>query len=274
MVFTKINPLILVPLSTKCIFFSNFCILDVLLLILAQININRMNLKCIVVEDSLIHKLAVCKLIENHPKLELIDSFTHALEAIQKLKHTPVDLVFLDIEMPDFNGFDLIENLITKPQVIFTTSNPAHAVKAFEYEATDFLQKPFTVTRFQAAVDKALKRHSSNKPQDFFTDDQPHIFIKSNLVRYKILTADILYLEALGDYVKVFTKNQTYTVLSTMKSFEEQLSNEIFFRVHKSYIINLKKVSKITGSDVIIEQKSIPISRHKKQELKGKFKES
>jgi two-component system, LytTR family, response regulator len=233
-----------------------------------------MNLKCIVVEDSLIHKLAICKLIENHPKLELIDSFTHALEAIQKLKHTPVDLVFLDVEMPDFSGFDLIENLITKPQVIFTTSNPVHAVKAFEYEATDFLQKPFTVARFQAAVEKALKKQINTTTQDFYEDDQPYIFIKSNLVRYKVLISDIQYIEALGDYVKVFTKTQTYTVLSTMKSMEDQLLNDVFFRVHKSFIINLKKVSKIKGSEVVIDQKMIPISRHKKQELKSKFTES
>lgn len=240
---------------------------------LAEINQTKMKLKCIVVEDSLIHKLAICKLIENHPKLELIDSFAHALEAMQKLKNTFVDLVFLDIEMPDFSGFDLIENLVHKPQIIFTTANPSHAVKAFDYEATDFLQKPFTVARFQAAVEKAIKKHSS-QTQEFFEDDLPYIFLKSNLVRHKVLISDIFFVEALGDYVKVFTKNQTFTVLSTMKAMEEQLSSDVFFRVHKSFIINLKKVSKIKGSEVVIEQKMIPISRHKKQELKTKFTES
>lgn len=229
-----------------------------------------MKLRCVVVEDSIIHKLAICKLIENHTNLELVASYSHAFEANQNLKTKTVDLIFLDVEMPDFSGFDLVENLVCKPQIIFTTANANHAVKAFDYEATDFLQKPFTSTRFQMAVEKALRRQSITIAEQM-NDDQPHIFIKSNLVRHKINLSDILFVEALGDYVKVVTKTQSFTVLSTMKSMEDQLHQTNFFRIHKSFIVNLSKVTKVKGGELSIDQKIIPISRNKKNELKIKL---
>ncbi|WP_277015174.1 LytR/AlgR family response regulator transcription factor [Flavobacterium lindanitolerans] len=224
-----------------------------------------MKLNCVVVDDSAIQRMTVTKLVANHPNLNLVGDFSNAIETKNCLTNKEVDLIFLDIEMPVINGFDLLDGLKLKPQIIFITSKAEYAVKAFDYDATDYLQKPISPQRFNAAVKRAMDLYLLRKEN--IDEDSEHIFIKSNLKKLKIFTSKIKWIEAYGDYVKVVTEDENHLVLSTMKSFENDLSKERFIRVHKSFIINIDKVDKFNSKFAEIGVTKIPLSRNKKEDL-------
>mgnify|MGYP000644441085 CR=1 FL=1 len=224
-----------------------------------------MKLNCLIIEDSAVQRMIVARLVNNHPQLNLIGDFSNAIEARNCMSIHSVDLVFLDIEMPVINGFSFLEGLKTKPQIIFVTAKAEYALKAFDYDATDYIQKPVAQNRFETAVKRALHLHSLE--HETKEEDGEHIFIKSNLKKLKIFTAKIKWIEAFGDYVKVVTEEGNNLVLSTMKSFEGNLSKEKFVRVHKSYIINIDKVERYNSKFAEIGSSKIPLSRHKKEDL-------
>lgn len=224
-----------------------------------------MKLSCVIVDDSSIQRMIINKLVTNHQNLNLVGEFSNAVETKNFLSYNNVDLVFLDIEMPVLNGFDFLDTLKTKPQVIFITSKPEYAVKAFDYEATDYIQKPINATRFDAAVKRALNKQLLLIEAPI--ENSEHIFIKSNLKNLKVFTSRIKYFEAYGDYVKVITDDENHLVLSTMKAFENNLPHDKFIRVHKSFIVNLNKVDKFNSKFIEIGAVKIPLSRTKKEEL-------
>lgn len=224
-----------------------------------------MKLNCVVVDDSSIQRMIIAKLVNNHPNLHLVGDFSNAIEAKSCMSVHSVDLIFLDIEMPVISGFDFLDGLKTKPQIIFITSKAEYALKAFDYDATDYLQKPIAVDRFSASVKRAMDLHLLK--QDTKDEEGEHIFIKSNLKKLKIYTAKIKWIEAFGDYVRVVTEDDSNLVLSTMKSFENDLSKKKFVRVHKSYIINIEKVERFNSKFAEIGTTKIPLSRNKKEDL-------
>ncbi len=224
-----------------------------------------MKLNCVVVDDSSIQRMIIAKLVNNHPNLHLIGDFSNAIEAKGSMSIHNIDLIFLDIEMPVISGFDFLDGLKTKPQIIFITSKAEYAMKAFDYDATDYLQKPIALDRFNASVKRAIDLHLLKTENG--DEDGEHIFIKSNLKKLKIFTAKIKWIEAFGDYVKVVTEEDSNLVLSTMKSFEKDLSQDKFIRVHKSYIINIDKVERFNSRFAEIGITKIPLSRHKKEAL-------
>ena len=224
-----------------------------------------MKLNCVVVDDSSIQRMVISKLVNNHPNLHLIGDFSNAIEAKNCMSIHTIDLIFLDIEMPVISGFDFLDGLKTKPQIIFITSKAEYAMKAFDYDATDYLQKPIALNRFNASVKRAIDLQILRTETD--DDGGEHIFIKSNLKKLKIFTAKIKWIEAFGDYVKVVTEEDSNLVLSTMKSFEKDLSQDKFIRVHKSYIINIDKVERFNSRFAEIGITKIPLSRHKKEAL-------
>jgi DNA-binding LytR/AlgR family response regulator len=224
-----------------------------------------MKLNCVVVDDSSIQRMIITKLVNNHTNLHLIGDFSNAFEAKNCLSAHNVDLLFLDIEMPVISGFDFIDGLKEKPQVIFITSKAEYALKAFDYDATDYLQKPISLDRFNASVKRAIDFHLLK--YDNFEEEGEHIFIKSNLKKLKIFTSKIKWIEAFGDYVKVVTEDDSNLVLSTMKAFENDLSKTKFIRVHKSYIINIDKVDRFNSKFAEIGSTKIPLSRNKKEDL-------
>lgn len=224
-----------------------------------------MKLNCVIVDDSSIQRIVVAKLANSHANLQLVGEFSNAIEARSCITTQKVDLIFLDIEMPVINGFAFIDGLKEKPQIIFITSKAEYAVKAFDYDATDYLQKPITVGRFDAAVKRAVEFHSLKRDVNEVEGD--HIFIKSNLKKLKIYTSKIKWIEAFGDYVKVVTEDATHLVLSTMKAFQEDLPEARFIRVHKSYIINIDKVERFNSKFAEIGTAKIPLSRNKKDNL-------
>ncbi len=224
-----------------------------------------MKLNCVVVDDSSIQRMIIAKLVNNHQHLHLIGDFSNAIEAKNCMSIHTVDLIFLDIEMPVISGFDFLDGLKTKPQIIFITSKAEYAMKAFDYDATDYLQKPIALERFNASVKRAIDLHllrTDNKEEE-----GEHIFIKSNLKKLKIFTSKIKWIEAYGDYVRVVTEDDSNLVLSTMKSFENDLSKEKFIRVHKSYIVNIDKIDRFNSKFAEIGITKIPLSRNKKEDL-------
>ncbi|WP_320815001.1 LytTR family DNA-binding domain-containing protein [Flavobacterium sp.] len=222
-----------------------------------------MKLNCIVVDDSAIQRMTITKLVNESTNLNLVGDFANALESKNAINNNSVDLIFLDIEMPLINGFDLLDGLKEKPQIVFITSKADYAVKAFDYEATDFLQKPITKERFLKAVKKALELHQLRN--EVAEDLGEAIIIKSNLKKLKIYTSKIKWVEAFGDYIKIITDEDSHLVLSTMKSFEKELPEGKFARVHKSYIVNLERVEKFNSKFAEIGKTKIPISRNKKE---------
>lgn len=225
-----------------------------------------MKLNTIVVDDSSIQRISIAKLISEHPNLLLGGDFSNALEAKNYIANNTVDLIFLDIEMPHITGFDLIDGLKIKPLIVFITSKADYALKAFDYSALDFLQKPIKKTRFLVAAKKALEMHHLIHVHTH-DENGPHLIIKSNLKKIKVYTTHIKWVEAFGDYIKVVTYEDTHLVLSTMKSFEIELPKDNFLRIHKSYIINLDKVDRFNSKQVEIDGEKIPLSRNKKEEI-------
>ncbi|WP_417886754.1 LytR/AlgR family response regulator transcription factor [Zunongwangia sp.] len=223
-------------------------------------------LKCAVVDDSRLQRLSIVKLIKDHPNLKLVAEYNNAIETKNGLLDIDIDLIFLDIEMPILSGFELLDGLHNQPQIIFVTGKTKYAYKAFDYSATDYIHKPVRKDRFNDAIIKALNMYKL-KNQATTPDDEDFIFVKSNLKNRKIYLNRLKYIQALGDYVKFVTDENNFVVLSTMKSFEEELPKDKFMRTHKSYIVNLDKVEHYNSKNIEIDGEQLPLSRHKKKEL-------
>ena len=223
-------------------------------------------LKCAVVDDSSLQRLSIVKLIKDHPSLKLVAEYNNGIETKNGLLDTKVDLIFLDIEMPILSGFDLLDDLPNKPQIIFVTGKTKYAFKAFDYDAIDYLHKPISKDRFMNAVSKAINLYKL-KNEGTPVEDENYIFVKSNLKNRKVFLNKLKYIEALGDYVKFVTEKDSFVVLATMKSFENQLPSDKFLRIHKSYIVNLDKIERYNSRNIEIDKQQIPLSRHKKSNL-------
>jgi DNA-binding LytR/AlgR family response regulator len=200
----------------------------------------------------------------------LSGEFSSALEAKKFLQTTNVDLIFMEVNLPVLDGFDLLEMYHknsdqNKPYVIIISADTSKAFTAFEYNVIDYLKKPATKSRFDDAVTKAVLQ--AKMAENFQDDDGEHIFVKSNLKKRKIYINEIKWIEALGDYVKLITQDKSFVILSTMKAFENELPKNSFLRIHKSYIINLKKVDRYDSKHVEIEKMKLPLSRTRKTQL-------
>jgi len=224
--------------------------------------------KCAVVDDSSAQRLAVVQLIKKHPQLEFVSAWNNAIEAKNGLIDTETDLLFLDIEMPVLNGFSLLDDLENKPHVIIVTGKTKYAQKAFDYRAVDFLKKPLKPSRFNITVDKILEVQASTVQMEA-QNDAAYTFIKSGIKKYKVFLQDILYISAMGDFAKIHLEtNNSLVVNGTMAYLQSTLPHEQFFRSHRSFIVNLKKIERFTSRSVEIKNEIIPISRQKNQELK------
>lgn len=227
-------------------------------------------INCIIVDDSLLQRLFIGKLVDNHPDLELTQSFGNAFQAKDFIKEHPVDLIFLDVEMPIFSGFDLLDKLEKPPMVVFTSEKRHYAFQAFNYDAVDFLLKPIIFKdRFERSIQKVLLQSMLKNKTNGSGKQGNYIFIKSKLKKYKIYVDKIRYVQAMGDYVKVITYDESYEVLSTMKDFNKVLPEKQFLRVHKSYLVNLSKVANYSSKLIQLEDTEIPLSRHRKEGLKA-----
>ncbi len=219
-------------------------------------------LRTILIDDSAIQRLAISKLIQQHPNLDLVAEYKDGYEAHRKIKSDDIDVIFLDVEMPIVNGFDFIETMENPPKIVLITGKPEYAMKAFEYDVVDYLLKPITLSRFNTSVEKVIQRIASTALAT--QQDEDFIFVSSSLKKVRLVINDIKWIEGLGDYVKVVTDDANVLVLSTMKAFIKKLPENQFLRIHKSYIVNLNRVKQFSSGFVEIGGKQIPLSRHKK----------
>lgn len=227
----------------------------------------NIQLKCAIVDDSKLQSLLIAKFIDIHPSLQLVGEYTNGVEAQRELMTRKVDLLFVDVEMPLLSGFDFLDKLTTRPLIIFITGKTDYAFKAFDYDAVDYLQKPIQKERFLNATRKAINIHLLKNEVD--ARDNDFIFVKSNLKKKKVYLNELCYIQALGDYAKIVTNFESLVVLSTMKAFETQLPENRFLRIHKSYIVNLKKVVRYNSKTVELDNnEKLPLSRNRKNDLK------
>lgn len=224
-------------------------------------------LRCIVIDDEPLGREVIESFIEKIPFLTLAASFGDPLEALDYLQNSEVDIVLTDIQMPKINGLELIQSLQNPPAVIFITAHRDFALDGFDTGAKDYLVKPVRFDRFLKAVNRAKDYIENTKKisKETVTD---RIFIKTEGKLVKILLKDILYVEAQGDYLKIATEKTSYTTLSTMKSMDEALKLPDFFRVQRSFIINVSAVQAVNGNMVELNNgKVISLAISKKEEL-------
>jgi len=227
-------------------------------------------MKTIIIDDEEMARAIVGKLSSNNKNINLKESFSNAIEAIKYLNQNNVDLIFLDIHMPGFTGFDLLQTLKNPPKVILTTSDKNFAIEAFEYDCiVDYLVKPVTQERFNKAVQKATLFSQTNKveskPKDSEVINELYVNIDRRLVKINFATINLI--EAKGDYILIKTDSKNYTVHSTMKKIEEKLPDDLFLKVHRSFIINTTKIIDIEDNSVLIGNNVIPVSRSNRPEL-------
>ncbi|GDX53015.1 DNA-binding response regulator [Bacteroidota bacterium] len=221
-------------------------------------------MKCLVVDDDKISRELMCECINETEDLVLSNVCKSAIEASNYLAKNEVDLIFLDVEMPKMSGLELLKSLNHKPQVILVTAKEKYAVEAFEYEVTDYLVKPVNHTRFLKAIQKVRTKSAPSKIESV---KGGNIFIKVDSELINLPTTDILWIEALGDYVNFITAAKKYVVLSTMKNIEAKLPSKEFVRVHRSYLVRIDKIKKISEDILLVENKLIPVSKSYKKEL-------
>ena len=217
-------------------------------------------MRCLIVDDNQMARMAMKQLVSQVQSLELVAECSDTMDAYNYLNSGQVDLMFLDIEMPGMTGIELTKKLGNKKSlIIFTTAKTDYAVEAFELNVVDYLVKPVSLSRFLQAVEKAKEAFDSNK-QEVKIEAQEFVFVKDNGILKKLNVDDILYLEAMGDYVKVHTAQKFHVLHSTLKSIEEKLPPNKFLRIHRSYIVSLQKIDFIQDGIINIGKANIPVA--------------
>lgn len=230
-------------------------------------------MNCVVIDDDKLSRKVVESYIDRTDYLNLIASYSSAIEAINDIKkNDPIDLIFLDVEMPEMSGMEFMNSLNTTPQIIIISAKEQYALEAFEYDVSDYLLKPISYSRFFKAVNKVNSR-IEKKQNEIVIHEKNEIFIKSNSTLVRLNYDDILWVEALENYVVVNTFTDKYTIHFTMKAIEDKMPSNRFARIHRSYVVNLKKIEMIEDNSVIISTdggtKSIPIGKSYREKLMG-----
>jgi two-component system, LytTR family, response regulator LytT len=229
-------------------------------------------MNCIIIDDEEMARAIIAQMVIDHKDLKLVQEFSNAMQAIKFLNQNEVDMIFLDIHMPDFTGFDFIQTIKNPPKVILVTSDKNFAIEAFEYECiVDYLVKPITAERFEKSVQKASSSQiaaASPKGTGAIAEDNANEFyinIDRRLIKIEFNLVTIV--EAKGDYIHIKTEGKNYIVHSTLKKIEDKLPKDLFLKVHRSFIINTKKIIDIEDNSVLIGKEVIPVSRTNRPEL-------
>lgn len=223
-----------------------------------------MKINCIIVEDEPLARNLITDYVNKVPTLNLIEACSNPLAAIEVLRNNKVDLLFLDVQMPEITGITLLKSLHSKPMVILTTAYSEYALEGYELDVVDYLLKPITFERFLRAVDKAAQRMDNRQPAQIVEgvqqdSSQNFVFVKDGTKLVKIRLDDILYVEGLKDYVTIHTPNQKVVSLQRLKALETQLPPDKFIRIHNSFIVSLAAIDVVHKGEVQIGDKFIPI---------------
>jgi len=227
-----------------------------------------MKLNCVITDDEPIAQNIIEDYVNMVPGLTVLARCQDAMETLAVLHNNPVDVLFIDIQMPEINGLDFIRSLKKTPMVIFPTAYPSHAIDGFELDAVDYLVKPVSLERFLKAADKIFARYGiaeNTQPVNVqyaeTSNTKKYFFIRSNLGFVKIEYNRILYIEGLENYIRIICEDKTVVSLNTMKSIESMLPSPNFIRIHRSFIINLDKVDALHDNTFRIQDKSLIIGK-------------
>ncbi|QNK79049.1 response regulator transcription factor [Winogradskyella sp. PAMC22761] len=233
-----------------------------------------MKITCVIVDDEPMALNLVESYVEKTPFLDFKKKCSSALEAMEYIKSNPVDLLFLDIQMPDLTGIEFSKMLPKETRVVFTTAFDHYALEGFKVEALDYLLKPFDYAEFLAAANKAYtwfklvkgQEQPPQQQQQLLSEEKEFLFVKSEYKQLRIKLADVLYFEGLKDYIKIWLKDNPKPILTLMslKSLEEELPSTQFMRVHRSFIVSLNNINVIERSQIIINEQRITVSEHYK----------
>ena len=234
---------------------------------------------CVIIDDEPLAVDLIKEFVSKVETLELVNTFNNAIDAIAVINQSNIDLIFLDIEMPHFTGIDFINAIDKKPLIIFTTAYSEYAVEGFNLGAVDYLVKPIPFHRFLKSVTRAQQLFRSQSTSiSTVTATTPEIqqdfmFVRAEYENVKLNFEDILYIEGLKDYVKIYTTDNKYTLtLISLIKLENLLSSKGFARIHRSYIINIKHVKSIQKNKVVINDKRLPISESYKTSFFDRIK--
>ncbi len=226
---------------------------------------NKLN--CIIVDDEPLAREILVDFAGRVPFLKVTAQCKNAFEAMEALKSHPVELIFLDIQMPDLTGIQLYQSLAEKPMVIFTTAYSNHAVEGFEVDAVDYLVKPFSFQRFVKAVNKAEALRNMKQTNRASVVPSDFIFVKDGNKTVKIVLGEVQYLEGMKDYVKIVLPDRYILTLISMQKILDKLPADQFVRIHRSYIVPLSKIDRIERNRIVIGEKWIPIGKNYKEDF-------
>lgn len=233
-----------------------------------------MKIKCVLIDDEPLAIKVLQNYFTNFTDFEVVATFNNSLEALDFINSTPVDAVFLDINMPMMTGFELISLIETKTKVIITTAFREFAAESYDLDVLDYLVKPIPLPRFIKCINKITTEYNlKNNIKVETSKGDSHIFIKVDKKMMKINIEEILFVEGMKEYIKVVTPDKTYITHKSLTSLSEELPAERFLRIHKSYVIALNKVKSIEGNRVQIQSYNIPIGRNYSKEVKNKILE-
>ncbi len=226
-----------------------------------------MKIKCIVVDDEPLAIRVIESHIEKINDIELVAKCSNAIEALDILKNNKIDLIFLDIQMPELTGLEFLNTLQNPPTIIFTTAYRNYAIDAFELDILDYLLKPITFERFCKSINKFYKLLTNKQPEALGNTSlkqvgpDPFIYIKRNKTMIKILLKDILFIESIKDYIRIHTNKDSYMTKQQIGVIEKNLPDEYFIRVHKSFIVSIEKITTFSPNHIGINDNNIPIGR-------------
>ena len=223
-----------------------------------------MILNCMIVDDELMARKSLERLCGKHDSLKVVKICENGKEALEVLRETEIDLLFLDVEMPELSGLELLDQSVLIPHVILTTSKTEYAYEAFQYQVVDYLKKPFNYIRFEKAVEKVITLY---KKEEDYRADSKDIYVREDGRYVRIPFEDILYFENAGDYVSIKTTTGNHIIHGTMKGIDRRLNHPQFVKVHRSFIVNMDKIKDIEDTTLVIDKKVIPISRAHRQGL-------
>ena len=224
-------------------------------------------IKCIIVEDEILAQQVIQNHLEKTPQLELVAICQNAAEAIKVLENTEVDLIFLDLQLPGVTGLHFLKSITDPPFVIITTAYAEYALESYEFNVIDYLLKPISFERFSKAINKLMGGRMLSQPTPEKENWGDHSFIKSGSKFFKVNFSEILYVQAMKDYVRIFTKDFQLISHQTMNELEAMLPSKQFIRIHKSYIVSINHIKIIYGNSVEIDNVTLPIGNNYKESV-------
>lgn len=230
-----------------------------------------MNYTCLIVDDEQLARKLLQEFVSKVPALELKGMCKNPLEAMEIMNTQAIDILLLDIQMPELTGVEFLKTLKNRPATIFTTAYSEYAIEGYQLDVIDYLVKPFSLDRFIMAINKAMEfidlRRKAKAAGSAVNNETEHLLLHADHKIYKVKLNDILYIEGLKEYVSYYTREKRIIVLQSLKSIEESLPSDRFIRVHRSYIVPIDRIKTLDGNQVQIGEKLIPIGRSYKEDV-------